>query len=62
MIFVDAGGVKRLAIKKGSPRTPGSELPHIEVRNARGDRVDPFGNEVTRRSSSNHVPIEWDLP
>jgi hypothetical protein len=61
MIFVDAGGVKRLAIKKGS-RSPGSELPHIEVRNSLGDRVDPFGNEVTKRSSSNDVPNEWDLP
>jgi RHS repeat-associated protein len=62
MIFVDANGVKRLAIKRGSPRTPGSELPHIEVRNEMGDRIDPFGNSVVRRSPSNHVPIDWDLP
>lgn len=36
--------------------------PHVEMRNAAGQRVDPFGNAVTRRSPGNHTPIEWDLP
>ncbi|TDW84496.1 RHS repeat-associated protein [Kribbella pratensis] len=49
MVFIDAAGVKRLTLKQGSPRTPGSELPHVEVRNASGQRVDPFGNPVTAR-------------
>ena len=60
--FVDNNGVTRLTIKSGSPRAPGSNFPHVEVRNAAGQRVDPYGNAVTRRSPGNHTPIEWDLP
>ncbi|MGP3959114.1 PrsW family glutamic-type intramembrane protease [Nonomuraea sp. 3N208] len=59
--YVDENGIVRLTIKQGSPRTPGSETPHVEVRNARGQRTDPFGNPVTRTSPDNHTPIEWDL-
>lgn len=59
--YVDENGVVRLTIKQGSPRTPGSESPHVEVRNAKGQRTDPFGNPVTRTSPDNHTPIEWDL-
>jgi hypothetical protein len=62
MIFVDSTGVKRLTIKQGTPRAPGSDLPHVEMRDATGQRVDPFGNAVTRKSPGNHTPIEWDLP
>jgi hypothetical protein len=54
--YVDENGVKRLTIKSGSAQTPGSEGPHIEVRNASGLRTDPFGNEVTRKSDGNHYP------
>jgi hypothetical protein len=58
--YVDENGVVRMTIKQGSPRTPGGEQPHVELRDASGQRVDPFGNPVTRTSPDNHTPIEWD--
>lgn len=58
--YVDENGVVRMTIKEGSPRTPGSEHPHVEFRDPSGQRVDPFGNPVTRKSPENHTPIEWD--
>jgi hypothetical protein len=58
--YVDENGVVRMTIKQGSPRTPGSEQPHVELRDATGQRVDPSGNPVTRTSPDNHTPIEWD--
>lgn len=60
--YIDENGVTRLTIKSGTDRAPGSGGPHVEIRNADGQRVDPFGNEVTRKSPGNHTPIEWDLP
>src|SRR5690606_36085395 len=39
--FVDENGVTRLTIKSGSPRAPGSAHPHVEMRNADGQRIDP---------------------
>jgi hypothetical protein len=59
--FVDENGVTRLTIKSGSPRAPGSGSPHIEIRNAAGQRIDVYGNLLTRRSTGNHTPIIWDL-
>jgi hypothetical protein len=58
--YIDENGVVRMTIKQGSPRTPGSEHPHVELRDASGQRIDPFGNPVTRHSPENHTPIEWD--
>ena len=58
--YVDENGVARMTIKHGSPRTPGSEAPHVELREANGQRIDPFGNPVTQRSDGNHTPVEWD--
>ena len=49
-----------MTIKKGSPRAPGSESPHAEFRNENGQRVDPFGSEVARKSPGNHSTINWD--
>ncbi len=46
--FRDENGLKRLTIKRGTPRTPGSESPHVETRNSDGHRVDLHGHEVTR--------------
>ena len=60
--FVDENGVVRLTIKKGSSRAPGSDDPHVELRDPTGQRIDPFGNPVTRKSPGNHTPIEWDMP
>jgi hypothetical protein len=60
--YVDENGVTRLTIKSGSPRAPGSNFPHVEIRNAAGQRIDPYGNAVTRASPGNHTPITWDLP
>lgn len=59
--YTDENGVVRATIKRGSPRTPGSENPHVELRNAQGERVDTQGNPVTRRSTGNHTPVDWDL-
>lgn len=59
--FVDENGIVRLTIKRGSSRTPGSGFPHVEMRNAAGQRVDAFGNAVYRRDPGNHTPITWDL-
>lgn len=60
--YVDENGHVRLTIKKGSDRAPGSENPHVELRDETGQRVDPFGNPVTRKSPGNHTPIEMDIP
>ncbi|GAA5151967.1 putative T7SS-secreted protein [Amycolatopsis dongchuanensis] len=59
--YVDENGIPRMTIKQGSSRTPGSENPHVELRNEHGQRIDPQGNPVNRRSPGNHTPIEWDL-
>ncbi|PUB31811.1 RHS repeat-associated protein [Promicromonospora sp. AC04] len=58
--YRDENGVVRLTIKRGSPNAPGSGDPHVEMRNAAGNRVDPYGKEVTRKSLGNHTPIVWD--
>ncbi|MGV9800591.1 WXG100-like domain-containing protein [Mycobacterium sp. NPDC003449] len=58
--YLDDNGVVRMTIKEGSPRAPGSGQPHIEFRDGSGQRIDPFGNPVTRKSVDNHTPIEWD--
>lgn len=60
--YLDSSGVERLVIKRGSARTPGSDVPHVAIRNAAGQRVDPYGNLVTRSSPGNHTPITYDLP
>ncbi|HYO60731.1 MAG TPA: RHS repeat-associated core domain-containing protein, partial [Actinomycetota bacterium] len=59
--FVDENGILRLTIKSGSSRAPGSNFPHVEIRNALGQRIDPSGGLVTRTSPGNHTPISWDL-
>lgn len=59
--FVDGNGILRITLKRGSPRAPGSNSPHVEIRNSAGQRVDPAGNPVTRTSTANHTPINWDL-
>ncbi|MCG5433834.1 hypothetical protein LV457_16280 [Mycobacterium sp. MYCO198283] len=58
--YVDANGVERMVIKRGSGRVPGSEDPHVALRDAYGRRIDPYGNPVPQRSDGNHTPIEWD--
>ena len=60
--YTDSNGFVRVTIKRGSGRAPGSENPHVEIRNSDGQRTDPFGNPVTRKSPGNHTPIDWDLP
>ena len=60
--YVDENNIVRLNIKKGSARTPGSEEPHVEVRNATGDRINPAtGEKVSKRSKENHTKIKYDL-
>lgn len=58
--FIDQNGITRMTLKSGSPRAPGSGSPHAEFRDPTGQRIDPFGNPVQRRSPGNHTPIEWD--
>ena len=60
--FSDENGVIRLTIKRGSDRAAGSADPHVEIRNALGQRIDSFGNVVSRKSPGNHTPIIWNLP
>lgn len=60
--YSDENGIVRMTIKRGSNRTPGSENPHVELRNAEGERIDPYDNIVTRKSDGNDTPIEWDIP
>lgn len=55
--YVDDDGQARLTIKSGSPRTSGSEGPHVEIRDGFGRRVDPFGSPVSRRAPDNHYPF-----
>jgi hypothetical protein len=59
--FLDENNIVRMSIKRGSQRVPGSEGPHVELRNASGQRVDPSGGLVSKRSSGNHSSIVWDL-
>lgn len=59
--YVDENGVDRMIIKQGSARTPGSEGPHVEMKNEHGQRIDPQGNPVSKRSAGNHTEINWDL-
>jgi len=60
--FVDENGIVRVTLKQGSSRAPGSGTPHVEIRNAQGERIDPQGNSVTRKSPGNHTSIVWDIP
>lgn len=55
--FVDEAGTKRVTIKSGSARTPGSENPHVSLRRSNGDFVSPAGEKVSRSSAGNHTPI-----
>lgn len=59
--YFDENGIERLCIKKGTSRAAGSETPHVAIRDANGQRIDPFGNPVTRRDPGNHTDIDWDL-
>ena len=59
--FVDENGVARATIKKGSERAPGSVNPHVELKTSSGQRVNPAGESVTRKSLGNHTPIKNDL-
>ncbi len=38
--YRDESGVVRLTLKQGSSRTPGSNYPHVELRNADSQRID----------------------
>jgi len=59
--YVDENGVVRLTLKQGSSRTPGSNYPHVELRNPDTQRIDIWGNHVTRKSPGNHTRIQWDI-
>lgn len=59
--YRDESGVVRLTLKQGSSRTPGSDYPHFELRNADNHRIDIWGNYVTRKSLGNHIRIQWDI-
>jgi hypothetical protein len=61
--YFDGNGINRLTIKHGSSRTPGSNFPHVEMRNSSGQRVSHYGNPTQRRGpgNQNHTPIQWDL-
>ena len=55
--FTDENGVARVTVKSGSSRASGSANPHVELKDSSGQRVNPAGNPVTRKSPENHTPI-----
>lgn len=59
--YIDKNGVTRLTLKQGTPRAPGSNHPHVELKNAKGSRIDLQGKPVNRKSIANHTPIDWDI-
>lgn len=59
--YIDKNRVARLTLKQGSPRAPGSNYPHVELKNANNIRIDLQGNPVTRKSTDNHPRIDWDI-
>ena len=59
--YIDKKQVARLTLKQGSPRAPGSNHPHLELRNPKNNRIDLQGKPVTRKSRDNHTPIDWDI-
>lgn len=59
--MVDENGIARVTIKGGSQRAPGSASPHVELKDSSGQRVNPSGQPVTRKSPENHTPIIYDL-
>ena len=65
-VFVDANGFIRLKIKAAIARPgvgAGSQVPHVEVFDARGQRIDPHNGLPTgKRTPGNHRPIDFDLP
>jgi hypothetical protein len=59
--YIDKNGVVRLTLKQGSPRAPGSNHPHVELRNPKNGRIDLQGKPVHRKTTANHTPIDWDI-
>lgn len=59
--YSDKNGFIRVTLKQGSNRTPGSDRPHVELRNAKNSRIDLQGRAVARKSLANHTPIHWDI-
>lgn len=59
--YIDENEVARLTLKQGTPRAPGSNHPHVELKNAQGSRIDLQGRPVSRKSIANHTPIDWDI-
>lgn len=59
--YIDKNGVVRLTLKQGSPRAPGSNHPHVELRNSKNSRIDLQGRPLPRKSIANHTPIDWDI-
>ncbi len=50
-----------MTIKQGSSRAPGSSNPHVEFKDATGQRTDAFGNPVTRKSPDNRDKLRLDM-
>lgn len=59
--YIDKNGVVRLTLKQGSPRAPGSNHPHVELRNPKGSRIDLQGKPVIKKTTANHTRIDWDI-
>jgi hypothetical protein len=60
--YIDENGIARVEIKRGSVRAPGSGFPHVSLRDAFGQFINPSGKNVIRKGAGNHTPIIWDLP
>ncbi|WP_431218257.1 T7SS effector LXG polymorphic toxin [Leifsonia xyli] len=60
--YIDENGIPRVTIKSGSDRAEGSGFPHVEYKDASGQRFDPVtGNAVARKDPlGNHREIDID--
>jgi len=59
--YIDKNRVARLTLKQGTPRAPGSNHPHVELRNPKKSRIDLQGKPVIKKTTPNHPPIDWDI-
>jgi RHS repeat-associated protein len=55
--WVDKNGVARITIKSGSPRTPGSNRPHAEFRNAKGNELTLMATQLPNAVPA--ITLRW---
>ncbi|KQR52386.1 hypothetical protein ASF88_12650 [Leifsonia sp. Leaf336] len=60
--YLDENGIPRITIKSGSERAEGSGFPHVEYKDANGERFDPATGDPVKRKDpvGNHREIDID--